>query len=68
MAIKKLTTNQELRQLKEKHKLTNAQLAKVLDRSISTVEHWLANEDSVSFRNAPKDTIELLKYKLTEIE
>jgi DNA-binding transcriptional regulator YiaG len=54
----------DLRQLKEANSLTNADVAELCCVSVKTVESWLADKGSASFKKMPPRHLHVLRHML----
>lgn len=59
-----MTRTEQLRQLMREHGLQAADVARVLERSIQTVNFWRCAGPSAVDREIPRDTLKLLRLKL----
>lgn len=53
-----------LKKIMEKHELSRADIAKMTNRKLRTVNAWFYRNDSESNRPVTKDVIDLIKAKL----
>jgi hypothetical protein len=59
-----MTKTQQLRQLMQQHQLKARDVARILNRSVATVEIWRCTGRSVDRIEIPNDALELLKARL----
>ncbi len=58
------TTNEQLRALKEEHKLRNTDVAHILQLSVKSVENWLAAPEASYFRPMRDRELTILKDRI----
>lgn len=56
-----MTNNQRLHEIRDTHKLTYMDIAKICDRSWFTVKSWILHPDSEAWRHMPDGRIKLLE-------
>jgi hypothetical protein len=61
-----VTTNAQLKELMDKHRLTSINVCELLSCSVVAVQHWRQNPEGTGHRNMPVALLELLMIKLGE--
>jgi transcriptional regulator with XRE-family HTH domain len=59
-----MSNSHELRKIIKHHNFTRKDVSEILCVSKSTINSWLAPENSVAYRKMPKRMLELLKLKI----
>lgn len=59
-----LTPNEQLRALKDEHKLRNTDVAHLLQLSVKSVENWLADPSASYFRPMRERDLNVLKERI----
>lgn len=63
-----MTRTEQLRQLMREHQLQAADVARLLERSVQTVNFWRCAGPSAADREIPRETLELLRLKLEALK
>ena len=59
-----MTTNEELKQLIDEHRLVLQDVAEYTESALDSVKGWCSAEGSARYRNMPKSKLKLLKMEL----
>ena len=59
-----MTTNEQLKDLMNKHQLSTSDLSKLINKSSNTIKSWIAKSDATKFRRLPNQMLSYIKAKI----
>lgn len=59
-----MSTNEQLRDLMNKHQLSPSDLSKLINKSSNTIKSWIAKSDATKFRRLPNQILAYIKAKI----